>query len=311
LNFTKREKMNEIANRQNIEISEWRETGPEQGILWRLQTLVQAVAWTIFTGFLGPIFSQSIYNLWREAWAGRVVELYEGPSLPTPLANPPSIEPVSQPPAPLPVPPLVVSQEPFSTKEEAQNALKALFVQPSLDLNAKDIRRCALAAQLDLSEAPFISGSRLEQIIKTLSLSEIQLPFPPTWNEWQKPAGLFLNLFEVLHYILNAEKLPANLKITFIFDPSIASDMAKKSIPFSDLFASLNRQESLKLFRGLSDEQARHFFELLLMSAHRNAQCLPQLQSVLAEKPGPYLSLFVNRPQYNPILDVYLNDLSR
>ncbi|MBA2368272.1 MAG: sel1 repeat family protein [Candidatus Protochlamydia sp.] len=319
--------MNEIDNNRPNIISEWRETGPKQGVLWRIQTLVQAVAWTIFTGFLGPIFSQPIYNLWREAWKGRIVELYVEPiRLPMPIENTPYVEPVTQYTAPPEIPP---PQEPlpdipipkitpegpkerFSTKEKAQIALKALLAQPLPELNVEKLNLCELATQLDLSEAPFISRLGLEQIIKVLSLTEILLPFPLSWNEWQKPAGLFLNPIETLRYILSSEKLPIELKITIIFNASIANDAAQQSFPFADLFATLSPQESLKLFKWLdnfSDDQARTLFKLLLMSAHRNAQCLPQLQAILAAQPRVYLQLFVNHPQYNSILDVYIINL--
>lgn len=298
--------MNEIADRQNIELltSEWRETGPKQGILWRLQTLVQAIAWTILTGCIGPFFLQFIYNLWREAWTGRVVvEIYETPrQIPTPLENPP--------PEHL-IPPPETPPEPFSTREEAQNALKVLFTQPSPDLGENDLDRYKLADQLDLSEAPFISRPSLEGIFKTFSLTEIQLPFPPTWNDWQKHSDLFLSPFAELLCILKAENLPDELKISF--NSPLANDMPQKSIPLADLFAALNPQESLRLFkclRAFSKDQARLFFELLLMSADRNTHCLPQLQAVLSEQPRAYLPLFVNQPQYNSILDAFLNGLS-
>ncbi|MBA2369472.1 MAG: sel1 repeat family protein [Candidatus Protochlamydia sp.] len=301
--------MNEIADRQNIEITEWRVVGPEQGLLWRVQTLVQAVAWTIFTGFLGPIFSQSIYNLWREALVGRKVELYEGPQqIPTPR-DPLYVQPVPQTPEPI-IP--KVSQERFSSKEEAQNALKVLFAQPSPEFTVNDLNSFALASQLDLSEASFISRSTLEQIVKTLTLSEVRLPFPATWDDWQKSAGQYLNSLEMLRYVLNSEDL-SGIKISFIFDPSIADDLAKKSVPLSDLFATLSTQESLKLMnclRAFSDDQARHFFVLFLMAAHRNPHCSPPLQVVLSDQPRLFLPLFISHPQFNSALEAYLDSLS-
>lgn len=305
--------MQEVANGQNIEIpiSEWRETGPQQDTLWRLQRLVQAIALTVITGFIGPFFFQNIYNLWIEAWSGRKVECFAGPSqLPTPLENP-SDPNLSPPPGTTPQ-----LQEPFSTMEEAQDTLRTLLTGPFSESDKSLIGRCTLAAQLDLSEASYVSRSRLENITEALSLSEIQLPFPSNWNDWQQPpSDSALNPFETLRFILTADNLPANLKITFIFNPPLAKDTAQRSIqsePLADLFAALTSQESLRLFKYLhNSSSAILFFELFLLSTHRNAKCLPQLQAILSENPRPYLPLFVNQPQYNPILKTYLNGLKR
>ncbi|MBA2369473.1 MAG: U-box domain-containing protein [Candidatus Protochlamydia sp.] len=302
--------MNEIANRQNIEVAEWRESGPKQGMVWRIGTLVQAVAWTVFTVFLGPIFSQSIFNLWREAWTGRVVELYEGPGqLSIPLVNSSFIELVSQPTGQIPSSEL--QQQSLPSKEKAQKAIKAFFNLPSPDLNANDLLNCTLATQLDLSEAPYISLSKLEAIINAINLSEILFPFPLAWNDWNKSTRPFLNPFETLRYILTVESLPLELKINF--NSSLENDMPQKSLLLANLFASLSPKESLRLFeclRAFSEEQAQLIYVLLLMSGHQSTECSLRLKAILIEHPRTCLSLFVNQPQNSFILESYLNDIS-